>query len=447
MRTTTTGTSDAAGSGARAAGEEAVIGGAPAPVEQGAAWSADLPALASIHRDRAPKVKPDALKRGPSKGPTKAGTMVDIYKRIADFPGQCLANDAGKLFCKACKTVVTNTSFLIKQHLGTATHKTKQEKFFARADDDAAVHLSLTAFFMEHPDHAGGSVHPEIKLYRYRVVEAAMGSAIVLNKLDKFRPMLERGGMSLTDSSHMKMFIPLIRSAEIERLLKELTGHAVAVSFDGTRRVGEAVCVTARFITTDFHIEKRLIALITTAKHLVGKAAAALVTQLLVKDLQIDVDNVVGLMRDSVAANGVAARQLVTTFPSMSDILCICHTLNHVGSHFKLPVLAEFISPWIILVGSSEGAKALWSEHIGEPVKGYSAVRWYCTAEIEMQIAQHFDQLGSFLDKLVFHGIGDATTSKMIAIYRSQRARLRLELAAIQVCACGGWACVVCARK
>ena len=66
--------------------------------------------------------------------------------------------------------------------------------------------------------------------------------------------------------------------------------------------------------------------------------------------------------------------------------------------------------PWYILVCSNPSALSLWREMIGEPPKGYSNVRWYCRAEIQMQIAVHFDKMRAFLQKLVDREIGDATT-------------------------------------
>ena len=37
--------------------------------------------------------------------------------------------------------------------------------------------------------------------------------------------------------------------------------------------------------------------------------------------------------------------------PSAADTLCFCHTICHVGEHFELTVLDEFMTPWLELVG------------------------------------------------------------------------------------------------
>jgi len=68
---------------------------------------------------------------------------------------------------------------------------------------------------------------------------------------------------------------------------------------------------------------------------------------------------------------------------------------------------------------------------IGEAVKGFSNVRWYCRAEIMMQIAMHFDKVPAFLNELVEREICDATTTRMLALYEDSEAELRLAFAAM----------------
>jgi hypothetical protein len=76
-------------------------------------------------------------------------------------------------------------------------------------------------------------------------------------------------------------------------------------------------------------------------------------------------------------------------------------------------------------------AGQLWHSMIGESVKRFSNVRWCCRAEIMMQIAQHFDKVPKLLDELREREIGDATTKKMLEIYATSLAELKVSLAAI----------------
>lgn len=135
--------------------------------------------------------------------------------------------------------------------------------------------------------------------------------------------------------------------------------------------------------------------------------------------------------RDSASVNGVAVRRLRTTFNKSSDILCICHTLCHLGEHFDLDILGVFLSAFIKLVYSSARAKTIWAALIGEAVEGFSEIRWWCKAMIMMQIARAFPKLKLFLDKLVQENVGDATTKTMLEIYANNTVKLKVQLAAM----------------
>ena len=135
--------------------------------------------------------------------------------------------------------------------------------------------------------------------------------------------------------------------------------------------------------------------------------------------------------RDSASVNGVAVRRLRTTFNKSSDILCICHTLCHLGEHFDLDILGVFLSAFIKLVYSSARAKTIWAALIGEAVEGFSEIRWWCKAMIMMQIARAFPKLKLFLDKLVQENVGDATTKTMLEIYTNNTVKLKVQLAAM----------------
>ena len=64
---------------------------------------------------------------------------------------------------------------------------------------------------------------------------------------------------------------------------------------------------------------------------------------------RIPPSNVVCFARDSCSTNGAACRTLLLTFSNAVDMLCLCHTCCHVGSHFDLPVLKDFMTPWLTL--------------------------------------------------------------------------------------------------
>ena len=389
--------------------------------------------LSSIERDRALKIKPLAPVRGHRLGAVrKTGSSVPITQRLLDFPDQSFCEDCGTLFCRCCKVEVTNTQALIKQHMNTKMHISKLDFFLKRNQDDSAQKDVISAYCLANPAEALSTVPADVQLFRFRAVEAFMGSGIALAKLDDLRPLLERGGCkSLGGSSNLRTYVPKVRDTEVLRLKEELKDQYFSISFDATRRCGDAVNFVARFCTESFAIVYRLVLFITAEKHLDGASTARLLTQLLLSKLGIDIFRLIAFMRDSASANGVAVRSLLATFSCSTDILCVPHTLNLVGAHFELAVLEEFLTPFIILVCNDGAAKNVWKKLIGEPVVGFSVTRWHCKAEIAMQIGMHFDKLEGLLGRLRAEGIGDATTLKMQRILSEDCQRLQLQLAAM----------------
>jgi hypothetical protein len=414
-------------------------GGGPSGTSSHGAGSSTLPSVAgvqlsSIERARVLEQKPSAPVRGHHSAPAvkSTATRITILQRLREYPDQTLCEDCGELFCRACKRKVTNAAAQIKQHLQTPMHTENLSKYLKRSQEDGEQKGLISDYCLANPAESFTSVPADLQLFRFRAVEAFMGSGIELAKLDDVRQLLERGGCkSLGGASHLRMYIPKVREAEILRLKEELKDQYLAISFDATRRCGDAVNCTARFCNESFAIVYRLVLFVTAEKHLDGANTARLLTQLLLSTLLIDIFRLIAFMRDSVSANGVAVRSLLGTFSCSTDILCVPHTLNNMGAHFVLPVLDEFLTPFITLVCNDGAAKSTWKSLIGEPVVGFSVTRWHCKAEIAMQIGKHFDKLEVLLSKLVSEGIGDATTSKMRRILSEDRQRLRLQLASM----------------
>ena len=270
-------------------------------------------------------------------------------------------------------------------------------------------------------------MNPDEMVYRSRVVEAFLGNGIPLEKTNGCRFLLQRSGNASTDAAHLKHFIPKIESSEKNKLTQEMEGEYVSSSFDGTSRLGEAVNMVNRWCTADFHLEKRLTMFKTVLKHMDHKELARLIGEKLLRELKITVLHHVAFERDSCKVNGCAVEKLNNLFDSSEDILCLCHTLCHVGEHIELTTLDAFMHHWIGLVYSHAGAKAAWKELIGK-VTGFSNVRWYAKAEIEMEIATNFGLLEKAIETFEERGYGDAHTKAMRLIYEEKTVRLELEL-------------------
>lgn len=282
------------------------------------------------------------------------------------------------------------------------------------------------------------SLDTEVHVFRLRTVEAFLASGTPLQRMEHFRPLIERNGLSLTDHSHMRTYIPKIEMTEFSILKKEIKGEFLGVSFDGTTRIGEAINITGRWCSQDFNLMHRLLRFVTAKHHFKGPQFASLITRVLCTDLSIDPAFIACFSRDSASVNGAACRLLCeSTFYSTENVLCICHTLNNVGVQIEFPTLTLFMTSWLELVGGRHphiGARDLWRETVApQRVPGFSNTRWYAKAEIEFVIAENFNRLTGFMQRLEEYGYGEASRRKLQSILSDQQTatELKLQLAAM----------------
>jgi hypothetical protein len=401
-----------------------------------------LPQMAAHERARAlpqkpatkggKKPTPPVVPRGPQRDQHKTPeTSVLISKRLADNPNQSfIEQPKGSLFCQCCKQKVWNISNTINTHRKSDDHKTKLVTWFECNSDDEAIKTFLHEYYTNHPNEAMAGVSQEDKLYRYRVVEAMLAAGVAIEKVDQLRPLLERAQNSLTDSHHLKVFIPKIETREIEKLIEEAAGQRVTIIFDGTTRLGEALVILLRWIPADFaKVEQRLIAFRTTFKHTSGAELAQLIMSVLLTTMKLLPNDLVGGARDSCSTNGVAMRTIKAVLSNMQDFMCISHTLSHTGEHVELSTLDAFMTPWLSLVQNHPAAKTLWKNTIGTAMVGYSTIRWCSREEVQNEIATNFGALGDFLQKLIDRDIGDAHPRKMLKLYNEHTQKLEAELA------------------
>ena len=391
------------------------------------------PELAKFERGRELKQKPPVGKRGRASAERTAPEPISItaQMRVNEFPGCGLYNSVGKLFCRCCKVQLPLIKSSITHHLKTEKHKVNHEQWLSKNGEDSEIKEYLTEYFEQHKDEAHGTLDADLLLYRYRTVESCMAKGIPIEKIDGLRPLLERAGKSLTDSSHLRTFIPKIEERELAKLRVEHENEFVAIIFDGTTRLGEAINVCTRFCPADFSaIFKRLVAFKTVAKHMDGAGLFKLLSIIIAKQLQISYDQVVCGGCDSCSTNGVARRSLKTLCTGMSSFLCVSHTLHHTGEHMGLDTVEEFLTPLLLLISHSETAKSLWKQLTGTAMVAYSTIRWWSRWEVMKMLGTYFHHLSEFIDTLIERGIGDATTRQLKHVYTTKTVALQLELAA-----------------
>ena len=292
---------------------------------------------------------------------------VTPLQRVKEFPSEQLVVCRGTLFCNACREELHVKSSTIKNHIRSTKHGDAKEKLSRKEAREQDIATALKAH--NSTTHLVGENLPESQqVYRVRVVTVFLKSAVSLSKMCHFRDLLEEGGYRLGDRHTLSDLVPFIQKQEKQLIFSELEGQNVSIVFDGTCRLGEALCLVVRYITNDWSIQQRLIALKMLQRSLTGEEIAREVISTLSIEYHIAPTALIACMRDRAATNNVAVRTLKVLYPKCVDIGCFSHTLDHVGEKFQTPVLEEFISAWISLFAHSPKNKALWHEQTGKSI-------------------------------------------------------------------------------
>ena len=111
----------------------------------------------------------------------------------------------------------------------------------------------------------------EQRVYRVKVVKTFLRCGVPINKMSEFREILEENTLRLTDRRDL---IPFILEQEQLKIKQEITQKPLAIIFDGTSTLGEALCIVVRFINSEWSIQEHLIRFELLAKSLSGEELA-----------------------------------------------------------------------------------------------------------------------------------------------------------------------------
>ena len=85
------------------------------------------------------------------------------------------------------------------------------------------------------------------------------------------------------------------------------------------------------------------------SKSLTGEEVARELISVVSVNYGISSGYILGAMRDRAPTNNVAMQTLKVIYPSVVDIGCFSHTIDHVGGNFKTPILSDFITPCFLI--------------------------------------------------------------------------------------------------
>lgn len=285
-------------------------------------------------------------------------------QRVREFKNENLTVSRGHLFCLACREQLSTKRSIIHNHIQSGKHCKSKEKLTLKE----ARECDLAKQLKQHNSstHLVGETLPEEQqMYRVKVVTAFLRAGIPLNKVSAFRDILEESAFRLTDRRNLNDYIQTCIS-------KEIKNKYVSIIFDGTSRIGEALAIVVRFVNDEWKIQQRLVRMQMLSKSLTEEVARELISVVSV-NYGISSGYILGAMRDRASTNNVAMQTLKVIYPSIVDIGCFSHTIDHVGGNFKTPILSDFITPWLLLFSHSPKTRLLWKTQTNKSMKSYSA--------------------------------------------------------------------------
>ena len=244
-------------------------------------------------------------------------TSVTPSQRVEEFNNQKLIISAGKLFCLACREELSLKKSVIKNHIVSTKHTIGKKKINSKEKREKDIAESVKKYEFEHP--SGETLPTSVRVYRVKVCTTFLRAGVPINRIDKFRDILEENGLHLAGRKPMSDLIPFILSEEVQRLKSEIKDKPISVIFDGTCRLGEALVITVRYVSDAFTIE-RLIKLQILTKSLAGEEIAREVLSVLSIEYGISSYDLVGTMRDRASSNNVAIQIMKILYPNMLDI-------------------------------------------------------------------------------------------------------------------------------
>ena len=367
-------------------------------------------------------------RRGGSGWRTADPITVTPAQRIREFPNESLKVSLGKLFCTACREELGLKRSIIHNHVKSAKHKNGMERIERKEARERDIAEALKRH--DQTIRQKGDTLPESqRIYRVKVAMTFLRAGVPFEKIDCFRELLEENAFRLVDKRYLLDLVPFILNEEKARIKAEIADKYLSVIFDGTSRLGEVLVVIVRYVH-QMKIEQRLVRVQFMAKSMKGEEVARELISVLSVTLGIKTELLIAAMRDRASVNNVAIRTLSIIYPSILDVGCIAHTLDHVGEKFKTSVLNNFVSLWISLFSHSPKCRLLWKTQTGISMKSYCKTRWWSRWEVMDQLLKQFGDILIFLNN---DELSSVTSTKLLEIMVdvNKRSVIQLELAAV----------------
>ncbi len=392
------------------------------------------PDPSTLARKRAIKSKPPVgVKKSKGRAQVSDPKGVLPSDRLKEFPNECLKiNFSKKLFCEACREVVSHKKSSVQTHLKSNKHKKGKDRLQRKVASEMDIAKALKLY--DQQNHPVGETLPDsVRVYRIRVLTAMLKSGTAISKIDHFRELLEENALALTSTPNMRQLLPFVLGRESDRVKAAIRGRPISIIFDGTTHVCEALVIVVRYLTDEWVIKQDVCRLMLLAKSMTGEEVARQIISCISTEMGISSDLVIGAMHDRASVNQVAMRTAKVIYQNILDIGCFSHTLDRVGENMKTPILDEFSKAWIGMFTRSPKTRERWKSLTGLPPPSYSVTRWWSRYEVLAKLMVTFGDATTLLED---EDISPANAAKLRAILDdpAKKRKLKIELAATVDC-------------
>jgi len=356
--------------------------------------------------------------RGAASGGSKKQCKVTPETRLRDFvtaAGKTLPQEGFVLnktnrkflFCKRCNKAVTTFADRIADHVASDSHNAGGEAAARAGERQALVEDALAAAQRQNMVASGaaediGGVPQKVVEYRLETLEAWLKAGCKLSKLQVFRPTMEQHAqMPLTDSSHMRRLVPVLRNIEVAELrLWVATAQSIGLAVDSATREGECFAVTARIVNRKTFVpETRVIALRCYESSFSGTQQAAVINRICFQ-LGIEPDKILMIARDRAAYGKTCFQALQPFVPNAIDSECFPHTCSHVGEQMNHKSLSTFVQGLSYIWTTSNKGRSKWEDRIGATPPTSSDSRWWSWWECMSYMMQRWGEVEPYLREL-----------------------------------------------
>ena len=173
---------------------------------------------------------------------------VPSHERVRQFPDENFIVKEGKLFCNACRQILSTKKSVLKVHVSCKKHQDGKQKLKRSKLREQTIAGALKR--EENCKSKDSTLPVEECAYRLEVVTEFLKAGIPIAKTDMLPSLLEKNGYRLTGSSNLGQYVSMALKQEIEQIKQELEmpgqvglTRDISVIFDSSTRQGEAIAI------------------------------------------------------------------------------------------------------------------------------------------------------------------------------------------------------------